>query len=176
MGVEHPYFDFDNEAFSRIMVREMAARGRRRLALVAPPRGQSYAQHMIRGFTEEAARLGLAARVFDEVTSDTAALQVEAFAAEVFGRDDRPDGVLLGSATASMAMVTGGESRGLVLGRDFDVGTKDSVRFLRRFRAAMLVVHEDVGQAGDFLARAVMRAIDRAEAPMQRLDVPESLG
>jgi LacI family transcriptional regulator len=176
MGVEHPYFDFDNEAFSRIMVREMAARGRRRLALVAPPRGQSYAQHMIRGFTEEAARLGLAARVFDEVTSDTAALQVEAFAAEVFGRDDRPDGVLLGSATASMAMVTGGESRGLVVGRDFDVGTKDSVRFLRRFRADMLVVHEDVAQAGDFLARAVMRAIDRQEGVMQHLDVPQTLG
>lgn len=176
MGIAHPYFDFDNEAFARIMVRAMAARGRRRLALVAPPRGQSYAQHMIRGFTDEAARLGLAAQVYDAVTSDTAALQVEAFAAEVFARPDRPDGVLLGSATSSMAMVTGGEARGLVLGRDFDVGTKDSVRFLRRFRADMLVVHEDVAEAGDFLARAVMRAIDREEAPMQHLDVPEDLG
>ena len=39
MGIEHPYFDFDNEVFARIMVREMAARGRKRLALVAPPQG-----------------------------------------------------------------------------------------------------------------------------------------
>jgi hypothetical protein len=40
------------------------------------------------------------------------------------------------------------------------------------------VVHEDVGQAGDFLARAVMQAIDRRRegAPMQHLDVPDMLG
>ncbi len=177
MGIEHPYFDFDNEVFARIMVREMAARGRKRLALVAPPKGQSYSVHMIRGFTEEAARLGLEARVFDEVTSDTNALQVEAFSTRVFSSGDRPDGVLLGSATSSMAMVTGGEACGLVLGRDFDVGTKDSVRFLRRFRADMLVVHEDVGEAGDFLARAVMRAIDRRspQEVMQHLDVPQAI-
>jgi LacI family transcriptional regulator len=177
MGLEHPYFDFDNEAFARIMVREMAARGRKRLALVAPPRGQSYSVHMIRGFTDEAARLGLEARVFDEVTSDTNALQVEAFSSRIFAAPNRPDGVLLGSATSSMAMVTGGEACGLVLGRDFDVGTKDSVRFLRRFRADMLVVHEDVGEAGDFLARAVMRAIDRRspQEPMQHLDVPVAI-
>jgi LacI family transcriptional regulator len=174
MGIAHPYFDFDNEAFARIMVRNMVARGRRNLVLVAPPRGQSYSLHMVKGFTEEAAHLGVAARVNDEVTSDTPAALVERCAASLFSEPDRPDGVVLGSATSSMAMVTGGESRGLVLGRDFDVGTKDSVRFLRRFRKDMLVVHEDVAHAGDFLARAVMAAIDqRAQEPVgQFLDVP----
>lgn len=178
MGIDHPYFDFDNEAFARILVREMVARGRNRLALVAPPLGQSYSQHMIKGFTEEAARLRVPAQVVPEVTSDTPAVQVEAYAGGLFTRADRPDGVILGSATASMALVTGAEGCGLVLGRDFDVGTKDSIRFLRRFRSAMMVTHEDVGIAGDFLARAVMAAIDgRAmSAASQYLDVPVRLG
>jgi LacI family transcriptional regulator len=177
MGLEHPYFDFDNEAFARLLVREMVARGRKALGLVAPPKSQSYAQHMMRGFTEEAARLGVACTVYDEVTSDTPALQVEAFAARLFASPERPDGVLLGSATSAMAMVTGGESCGLVLGRDFDVGSKDAVRFLRRFRSELLVVHEDVAKAGDFLARAVMAAIDGRDAAMGRqcLDRPEGI-
>ena len=178
MGLAHDYFDFDNEVFARLLVREMAARGRRRLALVAPPRGQSYARHMIAGFVAESARLGVAATVCDAVTSDTAAAQVEAFAAALFAQPDRPDGVVLGSATAAMALVAGGEARGLVLGRDFDAGTKDSVRFLRRFRADMLTVFEDVGRAGDFLARAVMASIAaRGQGPAaQALDVPDTIG
>jgi LacI family transcriptional regulator len=177
MGIAHPYFDFDNEVFARLMVRQMAGRGRRRLALVAPPRQQSYAQHMIKGFTEEAAAQGCAAEVFDGVTSDTAALRVEAFARTRLAAPDRPDGIVLGSATSSMAFVSGGEACGLVLGRDFDVGTKDSVHFLRRFRRDMLVVYEDVALAGGFLARAVMDAIDHRPGATARqyLDVPALL-
>jgi LacI family transcriptional regulator len=177
MGIEHPYFDFDNEAFARLMVQAMAARGRRRLLLVSPPKQQSYARHMMTGFLDEAAALGLTATITDEVTSDSPPAAVEAFAARIFAGKPRPDGVVLGSATASMAMVTGGETCGLVLGRDFDVATKDSVHFLRRFRSAMLVVHEDVAQAGDFLARAVMDAIEhRGEHPVaQHLAVPRDL-
>jgi LacI family transcriptional regulator len=177
MGVEHPYFDFDNEAFARLMVREMAARGRRRLLLVAPPKGQSYAQHMMRGFREETAALGLAAEITDEVTSDSPPALVEAFALRIFRTTSRPDGVVLGSATASMAMVSGGEASGLVLGREFDVATKDSVHFLHRFRSEMLVVHEDVAHAGDFLARAVMTAVEHrgAHPVAQHLAVPRSL-
>jgi LacI family transcriptional regulator len=177
MGVVHPYFDFDNDAFARLMVRAMAARGRRRLLLVAPPKQQSYARHMMTGFLDEAAALGLTATITDEVTSDSPPAAVEAFAARTFSAPVLPDGVVLGSATASMAMVTGGETRGLVLGRDFDVATKDSVHFLHRFRSAMLVVHEDVSHAGDFLARAVMDAIEhRGEHPAaQHLAVPLTL-
>lgn len=178
MGIEHPFFDFDNEAFARIVVQEMVARGRRRLALLAPPRGQSYAFHMVKGFTEEAARLGADARVFDAVTSDDAPLRIETYAASVFAGADRPDGIIVGSATGSMAVVTGGESLGLVLGRDFDVGTKDSVGFLRRFRSDMLVVREDIRLAGEFLARAVMAAIDRRTMPggNRFLEVPQTIG
>jgi len=176
-GIDHPFFDFDNEVFARLMVREMAARGRRRLALLAPPRGQSYAGHMIAGFTAETARLGIGCDVLAGMTSDSAPAQVEDFVRRRLALPDRPDGVVTGSASSSMACVSAGEACGLVLGRDFDVGSKDSAQFLRRFRSEMLVVREDVALAGEFLARAVMAAIERrAGAPLQQhLDVPERL-
>ncbi len=177
MGIAHPYFDFDNEVFARLMVRALAGRGRKRLLLVAPPAHQSYALHMRQGFLSEAAARGVTVEIAAEVTSDSPPALVEAFALRSFQGPARPDGVILGSATSSMAMVTGGESCGLVLGRDFDVATKDSVHFLRRFRSEMLVVHEDVTHAGDFLARAVMAEIEhRGERPVaQMLVVPDRI-
>lgn len=177
MGIEHPYFDFDNEAYARLMVRRMVSRGRRKLALVAPPRLQSYSMHLVKGFAEEAAHLGVAAHIADSPTSDSPATQVERFATQTFASADRPDGVILVSATSSMALIAGAESCGLVLGRDFDVGTKDTVRFLQRFRSETLVVREDVAKAGDFLARAVMAAIDQPTQPgaSQYLEVPDQI-
>ena len=59
MEIDHPYFDYDNEAFARQAVRILSARGRRRLMIIAPPRAHSYARHMLEGFADEAARLGL---------------------------------------------------------------------------------------------------------------------
>lgn len=169
MGIDHPYFDFDNEAFARLMVRRMAARGRNRLLMVAPPRGQSYARHLMLGFHAEAAAHRVVAEVAEAVTSDSPPALIQTFADRIFRAPGRPDGVILGSATASMAMVSGGEGCGLVLGRDFDVATKDvatkdSVQLMHRFRPAMLVAQEDVAHAGEFLARAVMSAIERKGA------------
>jgi LacI family transcriptional regulator len=177
MGIDHPFFDFDNEAFARLMVREMAARGRRRLALLAPPRGHSYAGHMVKGFTEAAAACGVSAEILDGVTSDSPPPEIEGFARRRLAAAGRPDGIVTGSASSSMACVSGGEGCGLVLGRDFDVGTKDAVQVLRRFRREMLVASEDVAQAGDFLARAVMQAIERPDRanPAQHLAVPDRI-
>jgi len=175
MGLEHPYFDFDNEAFARIGVRELVARGRRRLALLAPPATQSYAQHMIGGFLAEAARLGASGTVLEGITSDSPAFAIESFMARRFAGDDRPDGVVLGATTSAMATVAGAESCGLQIGVGFDIAAKEAISFLRRFRREIVVVHEDVGRAGDFLARAVMAAIERHDPDeiRQHLDVPE---
>ncbi len=111
------------------------------------------------------------------MTSDTSALQVESFAKQVFAAPDRPDGVLLGSATASMAMVLGGEACGLVLGARLRRGHQGFVRFLRRFPLGYAGRARGRGQGGRFSGPCVMQAIDRRRdgAPMQHLDVPEML-
>lgn len=173
MGIEHPYFDFDNEAYSRVAVRALARRGRRRLLLVAPPLAHNYAQHMVTGFRDEAARLGLAAEVVEDVTSDSGATLTEGALMRRFARAPVPDGMILGSTTAAMGAVSAAEISGLKLGRDIDVVAKEAISFLKRFRREMIVVPEDVGRAGDFLARAVMAAIERGEPGQgQELEVP----
>ena len=174
MGLDHPYFDFDNEAFARIGVRALKARGRKRLLLIPPPRAQSYAGHMITGFADEAAQQGLKFEVMDGVTSDSGASLIEAAFARRMAQDPVIDGILCGSTTAAMASVAGAEQVGRVIGVDFDIVAKEAITFLRRFRREIIVVEENVGRAGNFLARAVMAAIERrAPEQGQFLDRPD---
>lgn len=173
MGLDHPYFDFDNEAFARLAVTVLAKQGRKQIFMVAPPRNQMYARHMVMGASQQAAALGLGFELSDVVTSDSPSQMVEEAASARFAQHPRPDAIIAGSTNAAMATVAGIERSGLVLGRDFDVAAKEAISILHRFRASMLVVQEDVGRAGEFLARAVVAAIEgRAPEQGQELEVP----
>jgi LacI family transcriptional regulator len=111
MGIEHAYFDFDNETFSRLAVQALVRRGRKRLLLVAPPLGQSYARHMVTGFSDQAAICGTPFEILDTVSSDAGSIAIKAAVRARFAAANPPDGVLLGSTTAAMASVAGAEAR-----------------------------------------------------------------
>jgi LacI family transcriptional regulator len=173
MGLDHPYFDFDNQAFARLAVQTLASRGRQRLYMVAPPRSQMYAHEMILGFTDEAARLGLASEIAKGVTSDSASEAIEQALAARLGQGAGPDGYLLGSTNAAMATIAVVERFGLCLGANVDVVSKEAIPVLRRFRPETIIVSEDVGRAGGFLARALVAAIEKKDwADRQGLEVP----
>jgi LacI family transcriptional regulator len=176
MGIDHPYFDFDNEAFARIAVQALHRRGRGRLMLIAPPRTQNYARHMITGFSDAAAIAGVTFEILDTANSDSGASMIEAAVRARFAAAAPPDGLLLGSTTAAMASVAGAERQGFRIGEDFDVVAKEAIPFLHSFRHQMIVGFEDVAAAGDFLARAVVAVIDRADPnDWQHLDRPRTL-
>jgi LacI family transcriptional regulator len=173
MGIDHPYFDFDNEAFARLAVQTLAGRGRRQLYLIAPPQSQMYARHMVAGFSDEATRLGLPFEIAKSVTSDSTGDEVDMAVAARFLLPDPPDGVLLGSTTAAMAAIAAAERNGHVLGRDFDVVAKEAIPVLRRFRQDIIIVREDVGRAGGFLAHALVAEIEKRDWPKrQGLEIP----
>ena len=175
MGINHPYFDFDNEEFARLSVRELVKRGRKRLLLIPPPRAHSYAGHMITGFTDEAALRGASFEVSDEVNSDSGGAAIETYVTARLRRAPVIDGIVCGSTTSAMAVVAGAENAGLQISRDFDLVSKEAICFLHRFRRGIIVVKEDVGQAGNFIARALMAAIER-RAPEQGQFLERPLG
>jgi LacI family transcriptional regulator len=174
MGIEHPYFDYDNEAYARHMVRALVARGRSNLALLSPPVAQSYGLHMIKGFLEETQKLGVQGHIIESINSDHSSDRIKAGMAQVFAQPDRPDGIVVGSTTGAMCAVAAGEAAGLTIRQEFDVAGKEAIPILGLFRPGMIVVYEDVGRAGDFLVRAVMAAIENRDAPvLQALDAPD---
>lgn len=173
MGLDHPYFDFDNETFARLAVKSLAKLGRKQVYMIAPPRSHMYARHMILGASQEAAAQGLSFELCDQVTSDDASQKVEDVVRHRFGEATRPDAIIAGSTTSAMAATTGAERAGLTIGTDFDIVTKEAINFLHRFRPQMLVVQENVGKAGEFLAHAIVAAIEgRAPEQGQALEIP----
>lgn len=170
---EHPYFDYDNRAFGRMAVEALAARGRRKILLIAPPRDQNYAIEMIEGAQARAAALGVEVVVADPITSDSHRTTVSAYVAERLKAEPGFDGLISASPNATMAAIVGLEAAGHGIGGDFDVFSKETVPFLTMFRPGILCASEDVAKAGAFLARAAVQRAQNPDAPpMQCLDAP----
>jgi len=169
----HPSFDFDNAAFARLAVDRLAERGRRRVLVILPPAHMSYARHICSGALAAGAACGVTVELLETATSHDRALVIEEAVIARLGQGSPPDAILCASTAAGMAAVAAAEAAGLVIGRDLDIVGKEALPFLSRLRRELLVVREDVGYAGRFLARALVAAIQDPKAPPQEgMDVP----
>lgn len=162
-GFEHPYHDFDNEAFARQAVERLVTRhGRRRLALLAPPEKLTYYHHTRKGFLD-----GLKTHGADEVSLPVnidAALNDIRDATEALMRSPTPpDGIVCSAGSAAVAVNAGIEAAGLQLGRDIDLVSKQSTPILEWIRPEIITAFEDVRDAGRQLARAVIARIEGIE-------------
>ena len=170
---KHPYYDFDNAAFGRIAIDKLAARGRKRVQVIAPPMDHNYAQHMVSGIRESCKRHGMDVAIAQGITSDTPSANVVAHLAKVLQDDPQIDAVVTASTSSAMAAAAAIEQRGAQVGREIDIASKEAMPFLKLFRADILTISEQVNTAGEFLARAVIQAIrDPDKPPMQGLEVP----
>lgn len=173
MGIDHPYFDFDNDAYAEAAVRRLASLGRRRLMLLPPPPHLTYARHMAAGFCRGIRLLGLDQIPAGAIDTDTPHELIQADISEVIESGKRPDGFVCGSAMAALAVTAGSEALGYVLGRDFDVVVKESSNLFRKFRPAIETAHEDFRAAGRWLAEAIVGRIEgTAGVGIHFLDVP----
>jgi LacI family transcriptional regulator len=174
MGIEHPYFDFDNGRYGEAAAERLVARGRRRLALVPPPAHLTYYRHMNAGFQRTIERHDLDDVPIRSVSTDSSYEAIRGEVGRLVASSRRPDGFVCGSAAAAIAVVTAAEDQGLVIGRDFDVAVKESFDLMQKFRQPIVVVHEDFRRAGMGLGEIVLRTIGGAPASeLQALDVPE---
>ncbi|RZS76839.1 LacI family transcriptional regulator [Phyllobacterium myrsinacearum] len=178
-GLQHAYQDFDNEAFARIGVERLAELGRKRIALLAPPAGLAFFNHMRQGFLKGLADHGLQEVPFDFVTNDDSMEEIGRAIRDLLRQPVSPDGIVSGAGGASgtggstFALIAGLEEAGLVLGRDIDIVAKQLFTSLPLFRKQIHVVHEDVRDTGRALAKALIGAIDgKPISELQNLVVP----
>lgn len=170
----HPFHDFDNEAFARLAVGQLASLGRKRLALLAPLSALSYAQHTRDGFAGALSEAGLSEAPLTQANADSSFDQIREAVADLMRRPQRPDGIISSTGGATFAIVAGIESAGLTVGRDIDLVSKQSFALLQLFRPQIHVVNENFRLAGQELAKAVLGAIAGAPLPsLQTLVVPD---
>ncbi len=169
----HPYYDFDNNAFGRLAIKQLAARGRKNIHVVAPPAAHNYAQHMISGVMDSGAEHGVTVTIAEGITSDTPSAEVVAVLLATLKTRPDTDAIVTASTSSAMAAVAALEQHGAQVGQQIDVFAKEAMPFLKLFRADILTIAEQVNTAGDFLAKAAIQAIKKPdEPPMQGLEVP----
>ena len=176
MGIEHPFHDFDNRAYASQAVRKLAALGRKRLALLAPPPNLAYHHHMRGGFLEALGDCGLTEVPFISATIDHTIDEIRTHTTEIMQRPNRPDGIISGSGQATFALVAAIEDVGLTVGEHVDIVSKQSSRLLHLLRPTLYVVNESVRFAGRELARSVLGAIEGKDTKsLQSLSVPTTV-
>ncbi|WP_371170730.1 LacI family transcriptional regulator [Aliiroseovarius sp. 2305UL8-7] len=170
---QHPYYDFDNAAYSEFGIAEMVRRGRRNFVLVAPPLSQNYARDMVEGARKAAMDHQVQLHVAQQVHSDGYHQELREWAIAKVQEDPSIDGFICASTNATMAVVAGMEHGGRQVGREFDVVAKEALPMLKFIRPEIIVVRENVEATGAFLAKAAIQAVQNPEAPpMQFLEVP----
>ena len=173
-GIAHPWHDFDNTAFARIAVEALAARGRRRLALLAPPPALTYHLHTRDGFGEALGPTGAQEVPFNDTWVDQPVERIREQALRLMRGPRAPDGIVSASGAGTIALVAAIEEAGLRLGTDVDIVTKQSSKLVQMFRRELMVVNEDFRLAGRELARAVIgRIAGRPIDELQTMAVPD---
>jgi LacI family transcriptional regulator len=167
------YFDYDNAAFAQLAIRTLVSRGRRQILLIPPPFTQFYSQEIVKGAKAACDETATTLTIANGVTSDSTIEDVLEFTTSTLAANPNIDGIVTAAPNAAMAATAGLERNGRIIGQDIDIVAKDAITFLKLFRNEMIIIREDVAQAGEFLAKSALHAIRAPTEPRMRyLDTP----
>lgn len=171
---QHPHFDFDNGAFARMAAQVLHRRGRSCLSLFGPPHERHYGLETFREASRTSAELGLCFGEIEGAHSSDALADQQAAARRFVVEHPECDGFVCSSGPATLAVASALAEAGRVIGKDVDVIAKGSRAFLAMVNPAIVAIEEDVQRGADFLARAVLQAIQEPDLPpMQEVEQPD---
>ena len=174
IGQPHPYYDFDNERMAAEAVARLAARGRRRIAIVLPAVNQTCARHMSDGFRAAVAKAGIEGVVVDGLHLDSDPLAFRGAARALAEGARPPDGVICANETRCVALMAGLQDAGLRVGVDIDVIAKDTSDLLDHATPTIDSYFEDLTFAGEELARLLLKRLAGASVEeLQTLAPPQ---
>ncbi len=162
MGIEHPYHDYDNDAFAYKALRLLAERKRKRIALISPPPALNYYRHTIAGFARGLRDFGLEAFALGDCDSDSSLTGLRDMGRSIGARNHYPDGVISAATTSVFAFTLGLNDAGLKIAHDYDVVCKHQSDLLAMANPHMISVPEDFRAAGSDLAQILMQSINGA--------------
>lgn len=170
---QHAYYDYDNSAFMRVALRRLATRGRKNILAILPPLNQNYALDMVDGLEIESRLLKIDFRISQNVDSDKSSDEIQQWVARRLEQSPEIDAVICTASKAAIAAIVAIENRGLGLGSDIDVYSKEFVPVLKMFRKNIIVELEDISKAGRQLANAVVQRLRNPDLPpIQHLETP----
>jgi len=171
---QHPYLDFDNFEFIRLASRKLRQKGRRSLLLITPHQAQNYAQNMIEGARVAAKEQGITIEIVEEPSNQDGPLSLKSIVNETLTGQSSIDGIISCTVMTTVHLLLILSELGKNVGSDIDVCAKERFPFFSLIRPDVLTVREDLTQAGSFLAKAALHAIEHPkDPPLQLLVTPE---
>lgn len=158
-SVPHPFVDYDNEAFARIAVQRLLAKGRTRPLLILPPARYTFSQHLRWGAVAAARAAGISVELPDEITLDTPQEEAAAWMRQRLSQSDRPDGIICVGEIAALNAMAGCADSGLQIGRDIDVVAKRAGKVFDLLRPRIDALTEDLRQTGRAMGDILLRSL-----------------
>jgi LacI family transcriptional regulator len=170
MGIEHCYFDYDNEAFAIEALRILKQRGRKRVALFVPPPALTYYRHTLLGFERGLLQHGLSGFIVGTVDSDSSVSDIRAASLELSRREERPDGIILSSSSSALAVIAGLADGDMAIDTHYDVIAKPLNEQISLAQPGIIGIDEDFRLSGQALAEILVSHINGAlPSDLQRI-------
>lgn len=170
----HPFVDFDNEAYAYGAVKQLIARGCRKVSIVLSGSAFNYTQYLRDGFERAVAETGIASEIAADVTVESPPYAVREYVIKRRNRPNPPDGFICVTEVSALAVIAGLTDSGLVPGRNAFVVSKESSPLFKQFSPSADTVPEDFTRAGQDLGELLLRRINgEAGADLQRLHEPD---
>ena len=176
LNTPHSYHDFDNRAFAYQAALRLVSKGRRNLALLAPPRQFTYHGHTLHGFNQALYETGAQGKVLTEVDLDTPVTELRDFVKTLTTKGPLPDGIVSGSELCTIALIDGLKQVGLDPGTDYDMVSKQTANILDVVSPGIDSLYEDLIFAGEKLAEHLLAQISGTDIEKTRsLSQPKPL-
>ncbi len=163
----HPWHDFDNRRFVHEAMRRLAAKGRRRIAILHPPEHLTCHGHVRQGVADALAEGGCA-EVPMPVTTDSDIALIRESVLALLRSQNPPDGIVTVFGNGSIAVISAVRDTGLRLGEEIDLICKQPFNVLHWLEPQIIAVNEDIRESGRALASLLLASIDGA--PGERLN------
>jgi LacI family transcriptional regulator len=162
----YAYVDVDNERIAYEATSLLIKKGRRRLALQLLIREDQYSAMRLAGYRKAVEEHGLP---FDPGLVGQEDFTMEAserWISRLLDAPDPPTGIVCANELGLLGALGAVRNRGLVIGRDVDIATRDNTR-IARYLSVPLVNHSvDMVNVGRALVDGLVRQIEHPEAPL----------
>ena len=173
-GTPHPFVDFDNEAFARMAVEHLVAKGRTRIAMIAPDPRFTFSQHLRYGFMAAVREAGVDYILPEDVTLDSDAEAISRWLEQAIASDTPPDGVVCIGEVIALATIAAMTDAGRKIGQDIDLFAKRASPIFDLMRPRIDSVFEDLQATGRIIGEMLLRRMaGEPAASLQHILAPE---
>lgn len=155
----HPYHDFPGEKFVELAVNRLVEKSRKNLLMVAVDNGTTYHSIMINGFHRAIAKAHSHGEVLSSAEELSTTEGVRKLAHQLAESGVRYDGIICNSELTALALISGMQDKGLMLGVDFDLVCRQTTQILPLLYPHIDTVAEDLIKTGTELARLLLSRI-----------------